>query len=93
MAEKYDAAKKPHRLFSEERERLTLTGVSDVRDFDEKAVTAVTTQGEMCIRGADLQITRLDLESGELAVEGHIDGLSYFETRASSGGLFKRLFR
>ena len=93
MAEKNETGKKPHRLFLEEWARLSLTGVSDVRDFDEKAVTAVTGQGELSIHGADLQITRLDLESGDLSLEGQIDSLTYSETRASSGGLFKRLFR
>lgn len=93
MAEKNETGKKPHRMFLEERARLSLTGVSDVRDFDEKAVTAVTGQGELSIHGADLQITRLDLESGDLSLEGQIDSLTYSETRASSGGLFKRLFR
>lgn len=93
MAEKNETEKKPHRMFLEERARLSLTGVSDVRDFDEKAVTAVTGQGELSIHGTDLQITRLDLESGDLSLEGQIDSLTYSETRASSGGLFKRLFR
>lgn len=93
MAEKNETGKKPHRMFLEERARLSLTGVSDVRDFDEKAVTAVTGQGELSIHGTDLQITRLDLESGDLSLEGQIDSLTYSETRASSGGLFKRLFR
>ena len=93
MAEKIPAAKKPHRLFLDERERFTLTGVSDVRDFDEKAVTAVTDQGELCICGSDLQITRLDLESGDLALEGHVDSMTYSEGRAKSGGWLRRLFR
>ncbi len=93
MAEKMPVVQKPHHLFLEDRRVLTLTGVSDVENFDDKTVVAITDHGELTVTGGELQITRLSLESGDLALEGRIDSLLYTENRMKKGGFFGRLFR
>ena len=82
-----------HQLLLNDRRLLSLSGVSDVDSFDETAVAASTSLGELSIRGRALQITRLSLETGELTLEGQIDSLQYTESSARSGGFFSRLFR
>ena len=93
MAEKTVTVQKPHHMFLEDRRILTLTGVSDVQNFDEKTVVAVTDHGELTVLGSGLQITRLSLESGDLSLEGRVDSLTYAENRTGKGGFFGRLFR
>lgn len=82
----------PHQLIMQERQQLELTGVSDVDSFDETTVLAYTSLGELTVRGSNLHIRRLDLESGALSVEGNIRALEYADNH-KNGGFFGRLFR
>ena len=82
---------KIHSLQLEGREKLNLTGVEDVSGFDESLIVLTTAQGELSIRGEQLHIERIDLQSGTLEVRGHIQELGY-EEPARSGGLWSRLF-
>ncbi|HCW79789.1 MAG TPA: sporulation protein YabP, partial [Ruminococcaceae bacterium] len=40
-----------------------------------------------------LHIDRLDLETGELTLDGEISSITYTENRSSGGGMFSRLFK
>ena len=81
----------PHNIIVEGRERLSVSGVLDVENFDENAVNLSTTRGILGIRGEGLHIEKLSLETGELSVGGRICGLNYSE-QAENGGFFARLF-
>ena len=85
--------KTPHNLILEGRRKLSLSGISDVDSFDDQTVVVYTDLGELCIRGHDLHIDRLSIETGELNVEGEVDSLSYSNQQKSGGGLFSRLFK
>jgi sporulation protein YabP len=65
--------------------------VEDVAGFDENLVVLTTSQGELSIRGKQLRIERIDLDSGALELRGQVQELSYEET-ARGGGLWARLF-
>lgn len=84
--------KAPNLVTLEDRSALTVTGVSDVDSFDENSVTAYTDFGQLTIRGENLNIKRLSVETGELAVEGTVSALVYTENRPRES-VFKRLFR
>ena len=79
-----------HVLQLEGSERLRVLGVEDVSGFDEGTVLLETGLGELCIRGEELHIERIDLESGALELRGRIRELSYDEP--ARGGLLARLF-
>ena len=82
-----------HRLELSDRARLSVTGVADVESFDESMIVARTVKGTMVIRGSELHLERLSLDSGEAVVTGTVDGIEYEDSRAPSGGLFSRLFK
>lgn len=85
--------KLPHSLKLEDRKKLTVSGVCDIAGYDEQAVTAITDLGELCIRGSELKINKMSVDSGELLVEGNISSISYSERADSTGSFFGRLFR
>lgn len=85
--------KVPHSLILENRHSLTATGVSNVDSFDEQTVVASTSLGELTIRGEHLNINTLNMETGELTLEGEIDSMYYSDADASNGGFFSKLFR
>ena len=82
---------RPHALQMENREKLRLTGVSDVCGFDESLVALLTDMGELTIRGEELHIDKIDLDAGVLELRGRICELCYAE-RTSASTLWKRLF-
>ena len=86
---------KPHRLVMEARKRLSLSGVQDVKSFDENEVLLVTVCGVLVIRGKELHVGRLELEKGEADIEGSVDSMVYSEQRPlqKKGSALARLFR
>lgn len=77
------------------RAKITVTGVSDVDSFDEHTVVLYTTLGILSIKGADLHINKLNVETGDLCIEGEIDSLAYSQQQGSKsgGGLLAKLFK
>ena len=64
----------------ENREKVTITGVVDVDSFDEASVVLVTDYGFITLHGQDLHINKLNLEEGQLIVEGEIIALQYSDS-------------
>ena len=83
----------PHSLVVEDRKRLSVSGVTDVESFDEETVALATELRELLIHGYDLHINRIDVESGDLSLEGEIVSLTYTDNQPQSNGFFGRLFR
>lgn len=84
----------PHNIIIESRTRMTITGVTDVDSFDEQVVVMYCSTGQLAVRGLKLHINRIDVESGEVNLEGErIDGISYAENSPVRGGFLGKLFR
>lgn len=93
MVDEKRTVKLPHSLILENRKALTLTGVSDVDSFDEQAVVAYTDLGELTVRGKNIHISKLSLETGELTLDGEIGSMVYTENQPRSAGFLSKLFR
>jgi sporulation protein YabP len=90
--EKTKTPTKPHNIILENRERLSVSGVEEVDSFDERQIIMRTSRGILLLRGSDLHIDKLTLETGELTVTGLVTELGYEETM-SRGSLWSRLFK
>lgn len=85
---------KSHRLILEERSQLRVCGVTEILHFDEEEIAVATDLGELTIRGQGLHLNKIDVEDGELSVEGDLEGLSYSSGPANhQEGWLARLFR
>jgi sporulation protein YabP len=92
----YQKSSSQHRLIILNRESMDVTGVLHVDSFDDEEVILETEQGILAIRGEELHIKQLNLEKGELAIEGLILELAYSDDkrfRDRGKGLFERLFK
>lgn len=83
----------PHGLTMQDRQKLTLSGVSDVVNFDENQVVISTTLGTLTIRGTGLHVDQLSLDTGDLKLTGLVDSLEYDDSVVHGGGFFRRLFQ
>lgn len=94
MEEKQKA--KTHKLVLTSRKTALVTGVMDVLSFDPGEVLLETELGTLMIRGEELHVSRLDLEKGEVDIDGKTDSLNYSnggQTSKNGDTLLKKLFR
>lgn len=93
MEEKKAVKPKVQNIILENKQKLLISGVIDVESFNEEYIIVHTELGGLAVKGQELHISRLNLDNGELNVEGDIISLEYSETEGSKGGFFSRLFR
>ena len=74
----------PHDLILEGRNKLTVTGVRRVIRCD--------AEGTLELTGAELSVTSLDLDKGEVKLTGRVDTLEY-TAEHTPGGFLRRLVR
>jgi sporulation protein YabP len=85
-----------HKISFCNRNNGTITGVLDVLSFDVREILLETSMGMLMIKGSDLHVNRLNLEKGEVDVDGKVDSMTYSEVSnfAKSGESFLgRLFK
>lgn len=70
-------------LILENREKLTITGVVDVLSFDDQIVIVETELGMLTIKGEDLRINKLSIDSSEVIIEGEVFNLGYSDNDIS----------
>lgn len=64
-------------LILENRNKLSISGVLDVLSFDDQIVILETDLGMLTIKGENLKINKLSIDTTEVIIEGSINLLSY----------------
>lgn len=87
-----------HLIKIEERENIYVTGVNEVISFDDETIIADTQLGNLVIRGNDLHISKLNLDTSELEVSGNICELKYDQQdktskNKSSSSFWEKIFK
>lgn len=83
-------------LVLENREKLSISGVLDVLSFDDQIVILETELGLLTVKGENLRINKLSLDTAEVIVDGEIFSLGYSEKdidKKSGGGILGKIFR
>jgi sporulation protein YabP len=97
-AERSSAEKQhhPHTLIVDSRSKITITGIIDVGCFNDQSVELVTDYGSIVIKGRDLHVKKVSVDSGEMSLEGAIDNIEYNQKMIGKRGrsaLFTKIFR
>ena len=75
----------------ENREKLNITGVLDVLSFDDQIVILETELGLLTVKGENIRINKLSLDSSEVTIDGEIYQLAYSEKdHGEKRGIFKQ---
>jgi sporulation protein YabP len=84
-----------HQVMLVGRRTLTIEGVKQVDSFDDDTIVLNTHMGGLTIRGKNLKIQQLDLDTGRFAAEGDVDLLQYAPRRdlRHTQGLLQKLWR
>lgn len=82
-------------LVLENREKLSVSGVLDVLSFDDQVVIIETELGLLTIKGEDLRINKLSIDTSEVVVEGDIYSMNYSEKDMDKkgGSLLGKIFK
>lgn len=89
------AGTRPHKVTLLNRSVGAISGVKDVKAFNESEIVLETDMGTLSIKGTDLHVTKLTLEKGEVEVDGTVDSFVYsgMKDASSERGVFGRLFK
>ncbi len=71
-----------HSIKMDQRENIFITGVNDVISFDEESAIIDTAMDILVINGQNLHINKLNLEDGQVSMDGQISGLHYEQAGA-----------
>ena len=82
-------------LVLENRKKLSVSGVNDVLSFDDQVVMIDTELGLLTVKGENIRINKLSLDTSEVIVEGEISSLSYSQNKQekSTGTLLSKIFK
>lgn len=92
MEEKQVKSKRGN-LILENRQKLTVSGISDVESFDEAKIILVTNEGYLTVTGNGMRIKKLSAENGDAIVEGQINGCVYSDGRKEKESFLKRVLK
>ena len=85
-----------HYVKLEQRENVFITGVNDVISFNEDMIVIDTQMGVLVIGGQNLHVNKLNLDDGELCIDGEINSLSYENDNGlskSKTSFFSKIFK
>ena len=83
-------------LILENRGKLSVSGVLDVLSFDDQVVIIETEFGLLTIKGENLRINKLSIDTSEVIVEGDISSMNYSENKnveKTKGSLISKIFK
>lgn len=82
-------------LILENRKKLSISGVEDVLSFDDQIVILETSLGMLTVKGEDLRINKLSIDTTEVVIEGEMNSFNYSEKqdKKASGNLLGKIFK
>ncbi len=83
----------PHTLHLEDNKKLYVSGVVQIGNFDEQNVILYLSDGKLVVRGNNLRVDRISLETAEAELCGTVQALQYSDARPRAKGLFEKVLR
>lgn len=91
----FNASNVVQNLVLENRSKLSVSGVNDVLSFDDEIIIMETELGMLTIKGNNLKINKLSIDTSEVIVEGEINNILYSNhgQGKNEGSLFSKIFK
>ena len=83
-------------LILENRGKLSISGVIDVLSFDEQVVMVETERGLLTVKGENLHINKLSIDTSEVIIDGEISYLAYSNKENDKNknvGIISKIFK
>lgn len=82
-----------HILHMENRQKLDITGVVKVINFNEEQINLNTVMGNMTIKGKNIKINKINVDTGDMSIEGEFNSIVYSSKTSSGENILKKLFK
>lgn len=84
-----------HALQLTDRKNLIISGIKKIENFDEKHFFLESNMGYILIKGACLELIKLDTFQGSVSIKGEVDSIQYLDESKSTNkeSFFKLLFK
>lgn len=85
-----------HNVTINERKNIVISGVKKIDSFDNEEFLLETSMGYMVIKGAELEIIKLDTYQGNVSIKGKVNSLNYVENlkkKEKEESMFNKLFK
>jgi sporulation protein YabP len=83
-----------HEIHIDNRKKLDITGVTRVITFNEDIVILHTIMGVLNIKGRDMKVNKLNVDNGDMSIEGEVYSLVYNTKDAEKKeSILKKLFK
>lgn len=78
-----------------DRSKMNISGVNNVGSFDEETISLMTDLGGLVIQGKGLKINKLNVDDGNLIIEGQVTSCVYNDKleNLNKGSFMSRLFK
>lgn len=81
-------------IILENRQKLSISGIRDVLSFDDQIIIIETELGLLTIKGENLKINKLSLDTSDFIVDGEISSLIYSDHEAAGKkSLLSKIFK
>lgn len=70
-----------HELKLVDRREISLTGIKKITSFDSEEFLLESKMGIILIKGANLEIVKLDTHDGNVKIKGKINGFNYMDNK------------
>ncbi|MCL6548717.1 MAG: sporulation protein YabP [Alicyclobacillus sp.] len=87
------AGAEQHDISVKGRKLIEVSGVSSVESFDVREFQLTTVAGPLHIRGTNLHMKHLDLQTGVVVIEGTLTSLEYVAERPGKKRAVSKWFR
>jgi sporulation protein YabP len=86
---------KKSNLMLENRNKLNMSGIIEVINFNENQILLNTNVGTMIVKGEELKMNKLDVQNGDVVITGKVDSFVYTSgiSKAKKDSIVSRLFR
>ena len=85
--------RKTGNIIIENRAKLTAGGVRDVESFSPERIVLITDNHLLTVSGRGMKVKKLSTESGEIFIEGEINGCVYSAGRGEKESFLKRVLK
>lgn len=82
-------------IILENREKMSISGVSDVLSFDDQIIIVETELGLLTIKGENLKINKLNIDTADFTLNGKINSMAYSENsfEGKNSNILSKIFK
>ncbi len=82
-----------HKLCLDDRKEIKADGVKKIENFSDKEIVLITVMGKLTVKGENLHIEKLCVETGDFIATGKVSSMIYSKASQNSGSFLEKLFK